>query len=1154
MFTIDQTSGVITLMNNLTSSIGIISQFLLTIRATDLGQPPRFALHTLTLIPITLPRFQSHVGVVSIDEGTALGTVVSELVCEEFGSSSNSLQIQLSSQPSELITLDGRSNLVIARQIDYEALSDVEREFNLSATCSNRFDQQDSLSITVIINNIDDNVFQFERPRYSFLVSENVTTQELVATLVASDQDMPNANITYSLATGSDFIILPHTGELLVQNSLDRETQSTYELDVRADFTNTTGLVERARAVVRIEVSDINDESPRFSQDLYDIRIPTEVESGDIVATVSAHDRDEGSNGEVHYQLVSGYPDFEINDTTGDIYVTSTSIINGLHVLNVTAIDGGEYSRSSSALVYIYIMPAFINRLFLTISENPVVIREDLPTGSLIGYINTTVLDSNNVTINGITVEFQLVNESLSAHFTINPTTGEIFTPGSIDYENSVREYHLTIGALLNTSNLVLYNETTVRIVVENVNDTPPHFSANSYVAVVEQFTLPNTTILAVSAHDPDGLDHIQYLLRGNGTSFQINSFTGEISASVELESPGEYRFTVIARDSGSEATASIYISVAAAPSFIAQDFTFSVPENSHPGTLVGEVTVSREGYLESLGEVRFRVAMSSSNNVTSHQSFDINSVSGNITTQAMFDAENQQQYVFYVEVYNNDTGTLYDVALVDIRIEDVNDNPPIFIEPYYNRAIYDSQEVNSVVLVLTATDRDSGNNSRIVYTFEHQEQVQGFALNSTSGEITISNSTLLLGEYNYSVLATDMGSPVLSTSTTVFIVILPTLPSTIEFTQPQYRFDVIEDSLPSTSIGVIQATYSNFSIVPQNISYLLPSQISDCFDIRAQNGEIWLTCTSLDRERINSYELEVAASAENLTTYAIVTIAVLDVNDNAPNFDLETYMKIINNTHSSADPILQLLATDSDHGDNGTVLYNILTETSIFTINSTSGEIFLLSEPIEIGDYRLLVEAVDMGTPISMNSTASVLIFVTRPHPRTLQFFNIHFNVTENAPLYSVIGLAALQTRDGDTVNPLNYPNDLQFSIVGGDSPNLFQINESTGLLTLNGPLDRETAPAHVIQIRANFTRFSNLPSITAPFVVNLLDVNDNVPSILLTNYASRISDNVLTGQILFNITATDNDLRSNSVLSFSVDSSSIFAVRTIGSNVPFT
>lgn len=356
---IDPLSGVITLTSDLDldTSTQTISQYLLTIRATD-GESS--VLHTFNLVLVPFPVFQNSITEINIDEEMALGSVVIELSCEEIGPPSFSEEISLNEDLTEVLRFDGRSNLEIARRIDYESLPEDQRQLNVTAHCSNRYDQNDSITITITVNNINDNPFQFQHPRYALLVSENITRGSGILTVLASDGDEPNADIVYSLqqsANAGDFMISPNTGELQVQSSLDRETQPLYMLTLLAAYTNTTGMVERTSSSVTIHVADVNDESPEFTENPYNIRNITGFhEAGDLVVTVSAMDGDAGPNGEVSYYLSEQSPNFFVSRRSGVIYINS-SLVDILYTLNITAVDSGEEPRASSTSMYLHIEP-----------------------------------------------------------------------------------------------------------------------------------------------------------------------------------------------------------------------------------------------------------------------------------------------------------------------------------------------------------------------------------------------------------------------------------------------------------------------------------------------------------------------------------------------------------------------------------------------------------------------------------------------------------------------------------------------------------------------------------------------------------------------------------------------------------------------------
>ena len=504
--------------------------------------------------------------------------------------------------------------------------------------------------------------------------------------------------------------------------------------------------------------------------------------------------------------------------------------------------------------------------------------------GSQVAQVFSAVID-NNVTLNestDLTVTFEIVNGSDTSRFTISRSTGEIFTLSTLDYEVAM-EYDLVVEGSLILDDTELTNQTVVRITVQNLNDNPPRFVPVFYAETTEQFTLPDLTILTVSAMDPDMLADIQYSLTGDDSAlFQINSTSGEISALEELITPQDYRFSVVASDGGLETSSAVVFiavtrSVTVAPAFTRDEFVFTLSENANPGTHVGRVMAITRGNrssteLDHLGFritepdiIDFNVTAPLTTNV-SQNLFHIETETGIIRTQAMFefDIESRQDYLFYVEVYNRDDDMTYANATVIIKLLDENDNPPLFDRSLYTRVITTDLTLGSEVIVVTATDRDSGNNSRVTYDFDQQNRTLGFALNSSSGVISVSNSTLIPGDYYLNLVASDGGFPVLTASATVYVAVIPVSPTSIGFTNQTYQFDLIEDAPPNTLIGIVEALETNTSRIPPNLVYTLPN-ITTCFSVDSRSGEIRVSCTSLDRESSQTHELLIMAEADNI-------------------------------------------------------------------------------------------------------------------------------------------------------------------------------------------------------------------------------------------------------------------------------------------------
>lgn len=98
---------------------------------------------------------------------------------------------------------------------------------------------------------------------------------------------------------------------------------------------------------VRINLSDVNDNAPVFTEMAYHKNLSVSTPSNTLVVRVKADDRDSGINREVRYSLsnsgtdLATYNTFRIDAVTGDLYTKQTLTASGVHMIQVVANDLG---------------------------------------------------------------------------------------------------------------------------------------------------------------------------------------------------------------------------------------------------------------------------------------------------------------------------------------------------------------------------------------------------------------------------------------------------------------------------------------------------------------------------------------------------------------------------------------------------------------------------------------------------------------------------------------------------------------------------------------------------------------------------------------------------------------------------------------------
>lgn len=126
-------------------------------------------------------------------------------------------------------------------------------------------------TVIVSVLDINDNPPVFEYREYGATVSEDIVIGTEVLQVYAASRDIEaNAEITYAIISGNEhgkFSIDSKTGAIFIIENLDYESSHEYYLTVEATDGGTPSLSDVA--TVNINVTDINDNSPVFSQDTY---------------------------------------------------------------------------------------------------------------------------------------------------------------------------------------------------------------------------------------------------------------------------------------------------------------------------------------------------------------------------------------------------------------------------------------------------------------------------------------------------------------------------------------------------------------------------------------------------------------------------------------------------------------------------------------------------------------------------------------------------------------------------------------------------------------------------------------------------------------------------------------------------------------------
>ncbi|XP_062436802.1 protocadherin-15 isoform X7 [Rhea pennata] len=376
-------------------------------------------------------------------------------------------------------------------------------------------------------------------------------------------------------------------------------------------------------------------------------------------------------------------------------------------------------------------------------------------------------------------------------------------------------------------------------------------------------------------------------------------------------------------------------------------------------------------------------------------------------------------------------------------------------------------------------------------------------------------------------------------------------------FTRPTYEGFILESSPVGTTVSENRNLTSPLQIVvldndveetkdPQ--LHLFLNDYTAFFTVTQAGVTRYLTLLQpVDREAQQLYTFSMTAS-DGVQESAPVTvnIVVIDANDNTPTFSNISYSVKIYTDMGPGEGVIKLTAVDADEGPNGQIAYEILAGAQgDFVIDDRTGLIAVApGVALSVGrSYALTVKAADNAPPAQRRSSiTTVYIEVLPPNnqspPRFPQLM-YSLEVSEAMRVGAVLLNLQAIDREGDPI---------RYLIQNGDPQQVFNLSQSSGLLALGKPLDRESTDRYILIVTASDGRPDGTSTATVNIVVT--DVNDNGPvfdMFLPKNLSVQEEEaNAFVGQVR----ATDPDAGVNGQVHYSlVNFNNLFRITSNGS-----
>ena len=1028
------------------------------------------------------------------------------------------------------VRVDNDGAVFITQTLDYEMAK--QHQIHISVG-----DSKFLVNLTFYINvtDVNDNRPRFlQRPStyIQYSINENLPAGQVLNTegLSAPDiDDGENGRVTFNIVPFSDsllFLVNSTTGIITSTAPIDYEKNQMYQFIVNASDHGTPPRTDTM--LISVNVLDLNDNPPNFTQSYYEITILDSTEIGYHIVTVLATDADSeiNANNKIVYALKTPTDLVEVDRDTGTVTLKTNASV-GVYQIEIIAYNNFPNSSLIDTAIIdlnvVQLTPISATKTIVT-TYTTIQLRENSPNGPIEISRSGTGRQNYSIEYDG----------NLSARKFYVTQSGDLLLNGTLDYEQE-KQIHFAI--ISENSNTQFVDHVLVEILDEN--DNPPMWNVTDpYSVLINRDTDVGQIIAVISGSDVDTVSRgklVYTLLNDANGQFKIETLNdiGFVTLNSEPLLLDSYNLSVSLNDGSNDATPNIIrlnvqVMSDIVPMFSPSTYHLQVEENTQ-NMFIGSVTAEAVGVALSYSIDH----TASIDNVASLFSLDSNN--GSIFVISTLDREQKADYSFIVKATSG-ISQEFAIASVKVTVLDQNDKSPVFISPMVF-SVSERLPENSYLFGVRATDQDIGNNGEIRYSIISIEPPIIIQINETTGDIMYKSGLNydVSQVHTIQVLATDQGSPTRETATNITLNVIDNNESKIEFTKAVYQNSIYENATFETLVLDVAVT----GVPPNDVEYSIMHSFQDFPFFIIPTGRIFVG-GSLNYEQRKDYTFPVIATYKNDRTkqaVALVNVIVLNINDNVPKFIQRTYNLILPGSIPEGNEVATVFATDADMD---TIYYHI-TSGNIqikFRVDAQSGKIytqstFNYSNPFE-RSYEINVTATNSpAIPISTNGFDQITVFITITDivEEPVSYFTEQFvlitlyeNQSTNTPFYTPI-------------ISNNSCGNLMFSILYSMNKtdiNKFTIDQSSGALRITESLNYEEKRFHHFTIQAQCG--DSFPSIQSVEIL-VMDINDNRPY-CRDNKTITVHENTMIGSEISFVRGGDNDAINSNDLVFEIES----------------
>ncbi|XP_017823831.2 protocadherin beta-15 [Callithrix jacchus] len=460
----------------------------LTLTALDGGFTPRSGTAQILVLVLdandNAPVFAQALYEVQVPENSPIGSLVVKVSARDLDTGTNGeisyslfYSSQATSKPFELSSISGEIRLI--KKLDFETTS----SYDLDIEASDGGGLSGKCSVSVKVLDVNDNSPELTISSLTSPIPENSPETEVALFRIRDRDSGENGKMTCSIQDDVPFELKPSVENfyrLVTEGALDRETRAEYNITITVTDLGTPRL--KTEHSITVQVSDVNDNAPAFTQTSYTFFVRENNSPALHIGTVSATDRDSGTNAQVTYSLLPPQDTHlalaslvSINADNGHLFALRSLDYEALQAFEfrVGATDGGSPALSSEALVRVLVLDANDNSPFVLypLQNGSAPCTELVPRAAEPGYLVTKVVAVDGDSGQNAWLSFQLLKATEPGLFGVWAHNGEVRTARLLSERDAAKHRLL--------------------VLVKDNGEPPRSATATLHVLLVDGFSQP---------------------------------------------------------------------------------------------------------------------------------------------------------------------------------------------------------------------------------------------------------------------------------------------------------------------------------------------------------------------------------------------------------------------------------------------------------------------------------------------------------------------------------------------------------------------------------------------------------------------------------------------------------------------------------------